>query len=117
LAIGESPFIRLVRRQYQYIPNGSDEPGSKRWYEAHNEDVKGFVPEDKLLVYNVKEGWAPLCRFLEKPVPECDFPRLFDKNAFTRNANIVLGRRKLAQRLRGVVILGISFLLLGIMIM
>ena len=27
------------------------------------------VPEEKLLIFNVKEGWEPLCNFLELPIP------------------------------------------------
>lgn len=35
----------------------------------HNEEVKQYVPAEKLLVYNVKEGWEPLCAFLGVEVP------------------------------------------------
>jgi hypothetical protein len=34
-------------------------------YETHNTRVRELVPSDKLLEYSVKEGWAPLCNFLE----------------------------------------------------
>ena len=43
-------------------------------YEAHNAQVKATVPSSKLLVFNVKEGWGPLCAFLGKPVPSEPFP-------------------------------------------
>ncbi|EJD38233.1 hypothetical protein AURDEDRAFT_116577 [Auricularia subglabra TFB-10046 SS5] len=43
-------------------------------YEAHNELCKQVIPADQLLVFNVKEGWGPLCAFLGKEVPEGDFP-------------------------------------------
>ena len=33
------------------------------------------APTDQLLVFNVKEGWKPLCNFLDKPVPYYEFPR------------------------------------------
>ena len=32
------------------------------------------VPPDRLLVFNVKEGWAPLCEFLGKEEPAVPFP-------------------------------------------
>src|SRR5579864_5669016 len=38
-------------------------------YERHNRGVKERVPAGKLLVYEVKEGWEPLGRFLSVPVP------------------------------------------------
>ena len=41
----------------------------------HIEQVKQTVPGDRLLVYDVRQGWEPLCRFLEIPVPETPFPR------------------------------------------
>ena len=37
--------------------------------------VKETVPAEKLLVFNVKQGWKPLCDFLGVPVPDTPFPR------------------------------------------
>ena len=51
-------------------------------YLAHNEDVKSRVPADRLLVYEVKEGWEPLCEFLEVPVPDGPMPHLNDATSF-----------------------------------
>jgi len=44
-------------------------------YKKHNMYVKQTAPTDQLLVFNVKEGWKPLCNFLDKPVPYYEFPR------------------------------------------
>eukprot|EP00977_Amphora_coffeiformis_P006298 scaffold1351_cov176-Amphora_coffeaeformis.AAC.32 len=43
-------------------------------YERHNQNVIKHVPAKQLLVFNVKEGWAPLCQFLNKPIPDEPFP-------------------------------------------
>ena len=51
-------------------------------YLAHNEDVKSRVPADQLLVYEVSEGWEPLCEFLDVPVPEGPMPHLNDAASF-----------------------------------
>ncbi len=51
-------------------------------YEAHNEDVKSKVSTDRLLVYEVKEGWEPLCEFLDVPVPDVPMPHLNDAGSF-----------------------------------
>jgi hypothetical protein len=51
-------------------------------YNRHNEDVKSKVPADKLLVYEIKQGWEPLCEFLEVPVPDTDMPHLNDATSF-----------------------------------
>jgi Sulfotransferase domain len=54
-------------------------------FERHNQDVIRRVPADRLLVYEVKEGWEPLCRFLDVPVPAGKpFPRLNDTAEFQR---------------------------------
>ena len=44
-------------------------------YEHWIEGVKKHVPEDKLLIFNVKEGWKPLCDFLGVEAPDEPFPR------------------------------------------
>ena len=46
----------------------------RKRYRIHNHRVKSIVPADKLLVYNVKQGWKPLCDFLECEVPVVAFP-------------------------------------------
>ena len=33
------------------------------------------IPQAQLLVFDVREGWEPLCSFLEVAVPEESFPR------------------------------------------
>jgi len=47
-------------------------------FNRHNEDVRRRVPENRLLVYEVKQGWGPLCEFLGVEVPDEPFPRLND---------------------------------------
>jgi hypothetical protein len=58
---------------------GSRNPNSSfvhiKRYRWHNERVKQVIPKDKLLVFNVKQGWKPLCEFLGRQVPEEPFPR------------------------------------------
>ena len=57
--------------------NAGEEAAVKFW-EDHVKDVMEHVPREKLLVWNVKEGWEPLCKFLDVPVPDAPFPRLND---------------------------------------
>lgn len=51
-------------------------------YERHNEAVVRGVPADRLLVYQVSEGWEPLCAFLGLPVPDEPFPNVNDRAFF-----------------------------------
>jgi hypothetical protein len=45
-------------------------------YERHNVMVKRTIPPVRLLVYEVSQGWGPLCEFLRVPVPDEPFPKL-----------------------------------------
>jgi hypothetical protein len=47
-------------------------------FERHNAEVRRRVPRDKLLVYEVKEGWSPLCQFLGVEEPDAPFPHVND---------------------------------------
>ncbi|HET6951655.1 MAG TPA: sulfotransferase [Acidimicrobiales bacterium] len=47
-------------------------------FEAHTAEVKASIPADRLLVFDVAEGWEPLCAFLDVPEPDTPFPRLND---------------------------------------
>jgi len=44
-------------------------------FEQHNAEVIANVPKDRLLVFDVREGWQPLCTFLGQPVPTEPFPK------------------------------------------
>ena len=47
-------------------------------FNRHNEEVRRRVPKERLLIYEVKEGWGPLCEFLGVEEPDKPFPRLND---------------------------------------
>lgn len=51
------------------------------FYNQWIEQVKNYVPKDRLLIHNAKDGWEPLCNFLEVPIPMTPYPRLGDLNA------------------------------------
>jgi hypothetical protein len=50
--------------------------------ERHNEEVRRNVPAERLLVWNVSEGWEPLCEFLQLPVPDEPLPHVNDRTEF-----------------------------------
>jgi hypothetical protein len=45
-------------------------------FERHTDAVRAAIPSDRLLVCDVREGWEPLCEFLDLPVPKTAFPRV-----------------------------------------
>jgi hypothetical protein len=64
------------------FPAGLDVPALTKAYIAHNEAVQAAIPAHQLLVYQVREGWGPLCAFLDAPVPTDPFPRVNDRAQF-----------------------------------
>jgi hypothetical protein len=51
-----------------------------RW----NAEIRGSIPAEQLLVYDVADGWAPLCAFLQVPVPDQPFPHHNVRQNFRR---------------------------------
>ena len=57
------------------LPNQQKE-ASIASYEEHNRNVRALIPKDRLLEYSVKDGWEPLCNFLEiENCPATPFPK------------------------------------------
>jgi hypothetical protein len=51
-------------------------------YRRNNQGVRDTIPAERLLVFNVAEGWEPLCRFLGSPQPATPFPRSHPRDEF-----------------------------------
>jgi hypothetical protein len=52
-------------------------------YEEHNRRVREIIPAEQLLEYNVKQGWEPLCQFLE--IENCPKDKPFPKTNSARS--------------------------------
>jgi hypothetical protein len=83
------PFMNtMLDVGFEFIQNqtfGSpvtDREGAIRAYRKRIEDVKASIPAKRLLVFDVTEGWEPLCTFLDRPVPDIPFPRTNAKEHF-----------------------------------
>ncbi|MCZ6605937.1 MAG: sulfotransferase family protein [Alphaproteobacteria bacterium] len=61
-------------------------------YNRHVAEVKAVVPADRLLVFQVQDGWEPLCKFLNVPVPDNPFPHLNSREDFKRAARKIISR-------------------------
>lgn len=59
-------------------------------YLAHNEMVRRVTPPDRLLLFQLEDGWEPLCKFLGKPVPEVPFPRVNESAALREKLNLYI---------------------------
>lgn len=54
----------------------ADRDGALAVYNLRTQQVREAIPPERLLVFDVVEGWEPLCRFLNVPVPNMPFPHL-----------------------------------------
>ncbi|HET7093057.1 MAG TPA: sulfotransferase, partial [Thermomicrobiales bacterium] len=51
-------------------------------FRRHNAAVQAAIPVERLLVFEANQGWEPLCRFLDAPVPDEPYPHVNDRDAF-----------------------------------
>lgn len=99
--------------------NAFDESGPVREvvidaYRRHNERVRKSIAPNRLLEFNVQQGWKPLCEFLEFDVPQSDFPHL---NAGKSGPSKIIGNAVLQLSLGRILIaVGIVFIFLMILL-
>lgn len=79
LVLKHEPSYREGYRDFMY--------GTKdgiHTYVRHNEAIKAYAARNDrdILVFNVKQGWAPLCSFLGVECPRTEFPRLNGRQYF-----------------------------------
>ncbi|MCY7410184.1 MAG: hypothetical protein LH473_07915 [Chitinophagales bacterium] len=65
--------------------NFKDKEAAIEMFNLHNQDVLAKVPKDRMLIYDVKQGWEPLCTFLNVPVPNTPFPKTNSTQEFLNN--------------------------------
>lgn len=75
------PRFKAFQRVYRILEKevkkyGDDKESIIKYFHAHNDAVKSFIPSEKLLVFEVKDGWGPLCEFLGVEIPDKEFPNL-----------------------------------------
>lgn len=66
----------------QGVFGGVDRDSAIAAYRRNNQKVRDTIPADRLLVFTPSDGWEPLCRFLDVPVPDTDFPRSNSRDEF-----------------------------------
>jgi hypothetical protein len=73
----------------------TDKRKAIRAYEENSRRVIDEVDAGRLLVFEVAEGWKPLCEFLGVPEPDEPFPHVNDRAAF---AGMIRERRAAGAR-------------------
>jgi hypothetical protein len=66
----------------RFTPEWNDGEAARRAYDEHNAHVRATVPATRLVDWQPGDGWAPICRALELPVPEQPFPHVNTTDEF-----------------------------------
>lgn len=64
-----------------------DEANVLATYRRHNDEVKRAIPASRLLIFD-SEGWEPLCKFLDVPVPAVPYPKTNSTAEFRARARL-----------------------------
>ncbi len=75
-------LVRDLIPKYTFGGNVTDPDHAIDVFNRHNAEVERGVPPERLLVYEVKQGWEPLCEFLGVEVPDKPFPHVNDSGSF-----------------------------------
>ncbi|TPP64879.1 Sulfotransferase family [Fasciola gigantica] len=70
-----------------------------RGYRNRYDEIKRVIPAERLLVFHLKDGWDPLCRFLGKTIPDVPFPHMNDR------AQMQNRLKKMNRRMNGILLL------------
>jgi len=88
LCFAETPLgPRYPRGMFGVVEAGQEE--AVRFFNDWKAMVVSTVPAERLLVWQVKQGWGPLCQFLGVPVPEEPFPNVNDTPSMLKKIRAV----------------------------
>ncbi|WP_411289356.1 sulfotransferase family protein [Phenylobacterium sp.] len=83
----EDPFERMILKVVYglFDRRMHDKDHVISVFKAHNARVREVIAPERLLVYEVTQGWAPLCEFLGVPVPDGPMPKVNARENFPRD--------------------------------
>ncbi|KAK2612764.1 hypothetical protein QQS21_001215 [Conoideocrella luteorostrata] len=100
-------FCMVLSKYGMPFDHGKEKDKAIAWFNKQYQDVRDAVPADKRLEFSVKDGYRPLCEFLDVPVPmvkdaktgemvDAPYPHVNDRTSFTtavaKGNSIRLGR-------------------------
>ncbi|OSX81166.1 hypothetical protein BU14_0025s0047 [Porphyra umbilicalis] len=83
-------------------------------YERHNAEVVATIPPERLLVYHLGDGWAPLCDFLGLPVPSVPYPHQNKRRDLSNRSGAGLVALAVVDKWRWVVGAGAAVAVVGV---
>lgn len=66
----------FMRGNWNVFYRGDFEKNSRTVLKEHCHTIRAHVAPERLLEWEIQDGWEPLCHFLGKTVPNTPFPRL-----------------------------------------
>jgi len=89
LSTVDSPLVKMgeeiILKQF-FAGNLADKDHVIATYNKHNQSVRDTVPADRLLEFDARQGWDPLCKFLGVSVPNEPYPKTNSLEEFMEKA-------------------------------
>lgn len=85
--LGREEFELFEREHSDLFGTHRDRKSAIAAYERHNAEVRRSVDPSRLLVYDVTQGWNPLCSFLGVGVPTASFPHAHARTESQRSSS------------------------------
>ncbi len=81
---GQEMVLELFRTRF--TPDFADRGAAIAAYERHCDAVRREIPADRLIEWQPRDGWRPICSHLGLPVPDTPFPHENTSEDFGDNA-------------------------------
>jgi hypothetical protein len=81
---GQEMVLELFRTRF--TPDFADRGAAIAAYERHCDAVRREIPADRLIEWQPRDGWRPICAYLGLPVPDAPFPHENTSEDFGDNA-------------------------------
>lgn len=72
----------MTRALFKGVFDNDFEKNGKKAFEDQYDSVRKLVPKERLLEYEIGEGWERLCEFLEVETPDHAYPNTNEAAAF-----------------------------------
>lgn len=84
------PWLQMASALFRntFTENFLDPAEAKAAFDRHNEDVRRTAPNDRLLEWQPRDGWGPLCEALGVDVPDEPFPHVNTTEDFRKMAGL-----------------------------
>ena len=84
-------FFGMFRREFG--DNINDRAFMVDYFKRHTDEVIRTIPAERLLVFEARHGWEPLCKFLGVPVPATPYPSENSREEFKARAGTLSARQ------------------------